>query len=143
MRKTLVEMSHEEWEALCDRCGQCCLIKLEDEDTGDVAFTRLSCRMLDLGSCRCSDYQNRREYVPDCVKLTPDDVAGLDWLPQTCAYRLVAEGTPLAWWHPLVSGSAETVHEAGVSVRTYAVSEARVPEHAHIYHISKWVKAKR
>ncbi len=138
--KPLSEMGPDEWESLCDGCGQCCLIKLEDEDTGDVGFTRLSCHMLDIGSCRCSDYANRRDYVPDCVKLTASDVPGLSWLPKTCAYRLISEGKPLRWWHPLISGETETVHQAGISVRGFAVSEARVPQHAHLYHISRWVK---
>ena len=90
-RKTLDEMTHEEWESLCDGCGQCCLNKLEDADTGEIALTRAACRLLDLGSCRCSDYENRFKHVPDCINMTPDATRNTRWLPQTCAYRLVAE----------------------------------------------------
>ncbi|MBI4725224.1 MAG: YcgN family cysteine cluster protein, partial [Rhodomicrobium sp.] len=121
--KSLEEMTGTEWESLCDGCGQCCLIKLEDDDTGDIAVTRLACKLLDLGSCRCSNYDNRQAHVPDCVKLTPSDARSLRWLPKTCAYRLVSEGRGLPWWHPLVSGTSESVHEAGVSIRGAAISE--------------------
>jgi uncharacterized cysteine cluster protein YcgN (CxxCxxCC family) len=125
-RKTLHEMTLEEWESLCDGCGRCCLIKLEDEDTGEIVHTRVSCALLNLRTCRCRDYDKRHVRVPDCVSLTPDKARDLEWLPETCAYRLVARGEDLAWWHPLVSGSAETVHEAGISVREFAISEKRV-----------------
>jgi uncharacterized cysteine cluster protein YcgN (CxxCxxCC family) len=125
-RKTLEEMTTEEWESLCDGCGRCCLIKLEDEDTGEIVHTRAACRLLNLRTCQCMDYAARLEKVPDCVSLTPEGARNLEWLPPTCAYRLVARGEDLAWWHPLVSGSAKTVHEAGISVRDFAVSEKRV-----------------
>ena len=115
--KTLEEMSRSEWEALCDGCGKCCLAKLEDEDTGEIHWTSVACRLFDAESCRCGDYPNRRKKVPDCVRLTPRNVRKLHWLPGTCAYRLVAEGRDLAWWHPLVSGRADSVHEAGISIR--------------------------
>lgn len=115
--KTLEEMSSDEWESLCDGCGRCCLVKLEDADTGDIMFTDVGCSLLDEGSCRCGDYPNRQAKVPDCVRLTPEAVRSLSWLPRTCGYRLVAEGKDLADWHPLVSGRADTVHEAGISVR--------------------------
>ena len=138
--KTLTEMSPAEWESLCDGCGRCCLIKLEDEDTGEVALTNLSCHLLNIGSCRCSDYPNRRSKVPDCVKLEPEDIAGLDWLPETCAYRLVHEGKGLAWWHPLVSGDCETVHQAGISVRGMARSENGIDESDMFSFIIKWLK---
>jgi len=116
-RKTLEDMSSSEWESLCDGCARCCLVKLEDEDTGDIHFTDIGCTLLDSGSCRCRDYRRRKQRVSDCVKLTPEAVRTLSWLPVTCAYRLVAEGKDLPDWHPLVSGSPDSVHEAGVSVR--------------------------
>ena len=114
---TLEEMSREQWESLCDGCGRCCLLKLEDEDTGAILATDIGCRLFDAGSCRCRDYPNRSQTVPDCVTLTPVAARTLPWLPPTCAYRLVAEGRDLPWWHPLVSGDPQTVVAAGVSVR--------------------------
>lgn len=122
--KTLSQMTHEEWEALCDGCGRCCLYKLEDEATGLVHYTRAACRMLDIASCRCKTYGCRTHLVPDCVQLDASGVAKASWLPSTCAYRRIAEGRPLPAWHPLISGDAESVHEAGVSVRSLAVPEA-------------------
>jgi len=115
--KTLEEMSNAEWESLCDGCARCCLEKLEDEDTSKIYFTHVSCKLLDAGLCTCKDYPNRSDKVPDCVRLTPQNVRTLNWLPPSCGYRLVAEGRDLYWWHPLVSGDPNTVHEAGVSVR--------------------------
>jgi uncharacterized cysteine cluster protein YcgN (CxxCxxCC family) len=126
--KTLDEMSTAEWESLCDGCGRCCLVKLEDEDTGEFHFTDIGCKLLDGASCRCSDYARRRRRVKDCIKLTPRLARDLAWLPDSCAYRRLAHGKDLAWWHPLVSGSDETVHEAGISVRgRVAVSEDDIP----------------
>ena len=115
--KTLAEMSPSEWESLCDGCGKCCLSKLEDEDTGEIHWTSVACRMFDSGACKCRDYPNRTKKVHDCVQLTPENVGTISWLPSTCGYRLVNEGRDLYDWHPLISGSAKTVHEAGVSVR--------------------------
>jgi uncharacterized protein len=135
--KSLAQMSAEEWESLCDGCGRCCLIKLIDDDTEELHHTRLACKLLDCGSGRCKDYPNRHASVPDCVVLTPENVSELKWLPDTCAYRLVAKGAPLAWWHPLVSGSSETVHEAGISVRGYARSEKGVAEKNYWKYIVK------
>ncbi len=136
-RKKLAEMTRAEWESLCDGCAKCCLVKLEYEDTGKVEHTDISCRLLNTESCRCSDYANRHERVPDCLSLNPKRVRRLRWLPTTCAYRLVNEGRDLYWWHPLVSGDPETVHTAGISVRGRVVSEdkAGAPEH----HVVDWV----
>lgn len=125
--KSLAQMTRREWESLCDGCARCCLVRLEDEDTGELATTDVVCQLLDTGACRCSDYKNRSKRVPDCLVLTSALVGDLGWLPSTCAYRLLAEGRELEWWHPLVSGSAETVHEAGISVRGWCVKEDEVP----------------
>ena len=115
--KGLEAMSPAEWESLCDGCARCCLVKLEDEETGEIAYTDVGCTLLDAKSCRCRDYPGRQARVPDCVRLTPDVVGALHWLPPTCAYRLVAEGRDLYWWHPLVSGDPRSVHLAGISVQ--------------------------
>jgi uncharacterized cysteine cluster protein YcgN (CxxCxxCC family) len=116
--KSLEQMTDSEWESLCDGCGRCCLVKLEDaDDSKRTYFTDVGCRLLDGDSCRCSDYRNRTKKVPDCVRLTARNVRKIVWLPPTCAYRRVADGHDLYWWHPLVSGDPETVHSAGISVR--------------------------
>ncbi|EHS53410.1 UPF0260 protein ycgN [Rhizobium sp. PDO1-076] len=121
--KRLVEMSLTEWEALCDGCGLCCLNKLEDWDTGEVVFTSVACTLLDGNTCQCKDYPHRQTIVPDCIQLTPDQVDTIAWLPPTCGYRLVHEGRDLYWWHPLVSGDPDTVHQAGISARGRTISE--------------------
>lgn len=127
-KKPLADLSQDEWEALCDGCAKCCLVRFEDEDTGDIATTRMACRLLDHTLCRCSDYGNRLARVPGCAQLTADRVAAFSWLPETCAYRLVANGHDLPWWHHLVSGSRDSVHEAGQSVRGKVVCETQVDE---------------
>ena len=126
--KTLREMSLQEWESLCDGCGLCCLQKLEDEEDGTVYYTRIACTLLDQTSCRCSDYPNRLKQVPDCLQLTPDQVEQLDWLPSTCAYRLVAEGKDLPAWHHLVCGDPNAVHKAGISMAGQMISMDNVAE---------------
>ena len=125
-RKTLEQMTPDEWESLCDGCGRCCLVKLEDDDTGEVFLTSVACSLLDPKTCRCSDYPNRFSSMPDCISVTPQAVRTLAWLPETCAYRLVHEGKDLYWWHPLQSGDSQTVAEAGISVGDWTVSEAKV-----------------
>lgn len=121
--KPIESLNRDEWEALCDGCGQCCLHKVEDEETGAIYPTNVACKLLDIQAGRCSDYKNRRKHVPDCVRLTPRLAAEMSWLPQTCAYRLRADGQSLYDWHYLISGSRETVHSAGISVRGKAISE--------------------
>ena len=127
-RKRLAEMTRPEWESLCDGCGKCCLLKLRDEDTEEVAYTDVACRLLDQFSCRCGRYRERTRLVPDCVVLTPENLERLSWMPSTCAYRLLHEGHELPWWHHLVSGSRRTIHEAGMSVRQRVLSEDEVHE---------------
>ena len=124
--KTLDELTQAEWESLCDGCGRCCLNKIEEEDTGRIHLTKVACKLLDLRSCQCRDYPNRQSHVPDCIQVDPEQVRSLSWLPETCGYRRVEERRGLAWWHPLVSGSAETVHTAGISLRGWAKSERRI-----------------
>ena len=138
-QKTLAEMTTAEWESLCDGCAKCCLHKLEDEDSGEVFYTEVACRYMD-DSCRCREYPQRDRLVPDCISLRPEDVAEFHWLPATCAYRLVAEGKPLADWHPLVSGNADSVHRAGISIRGRALSEEFVRPESYEEHIIHWIE---
>jgi uncharacterized protein len=129
--KRLDEMSRAEWESLCDGCGKCCVHKLEDEETGELMQTNVACRLLDRRSGRCKDYARRKIYVPECVRLTPQKIHDMDWLPSTCAYKLLAEGDPLPRWHPLVTGDPESVHAAGQSVRGWTVSEDEAGDLEH------------
>jgi uncharacterized cysteine cluster protein YcgN (CxxCxxCC family) len=126
--KPLEALDRAEWEQLCDGCGKCCIHKLEDEETGEFFATNVACKLLDRHSGRCSDYRHRRAYVPECVRLTPKLAATLDWLPETCAYKLRAEGKPLPDWHHLVSGDPDAVHRAGMSVRGWTISEVDAGE---------------
>lgn len=116
--KSLSEFSPQEWESLCDRCGLCCMLTVQDEDTDEIYPTGVACKLLDDETCFCSNYSCRKNYVPDCVSLTPEVVAKAVWLPKTCAYRLIREGKELFPWHHLISGSFETVHTAGISARS-------------------------
>lgn len=134
----LSKMTPSQWESLCDGCGKCCLVKLRDADTNEILFTNIACKQLDLRSCRCKDYEHRKEIVPDCVQLSPRNLGRIDWLPETCAYKLVHRGDDLPWWHPLVSGTQKTVHQAGISVKRRIVSETRAGEPED--HIVDWIK---
>ena len=124
----LDKLDRAQWEALCDGCGKCCVHKLEDEETGELFPTNVACKLLDRHSGLCSDYRHRRAYVPECVRLTPKLAATLEWLPETCAYKLRAENKPLPDWHPLNSGDPESVHRAGMSVRGWTISEVDAGE---------------
>ncbi len=135
-RVPLRKMTAQEWEALCDGCGKCCLNKLEDPETREIAFTRVACRLLDDQTCRCAQYDIRKQIVPDCVVLTPANISEIAyWMPSTCTYRLLYEGKPLQDWHPLISGTPETVHIAGVSVKGWTVPEFEIPEEEWEDHI--------
>ncbi|HHJ34191.1 MAG TPA: YcgN family cysteine cluster protein [Gammaproteobacteria bacterium] len=124
--KTLDAMSPDEWESLCDGCALCCLVKVEDEENGEIFNTTVSCRQLGVDSCRCKDYRNRLDDVPMCIQLTMENLPQLAWLPETCAYRCLYNGRPLPSWHPLVTGDKNSVHEAGISARWFAQSEEYV-----------------
>jgi uncharacterized cysteine cluster protein YcgN (CxxCxxCC family) len=121
-KKSLNEMTLEQWESLCDHCGLCCLQKLEDESTGRIKYIGIACEFLDIEMCQCLAYENRHFANPDCIALTRENIRQIKWLPDTCAYRRLAEGRDLEWWHSLISGDSTTVHEAGISVRNKAVS---------------------
>jgi len=136
--KSLKEMTPREWESLCDGCGLCCLIRFEDEDTGEIIPTRVHCRLFDSESCACSNYADRKRHVPDCIKLTPQNVATLQWMPLSCAYRRVNEGRGLADWHPLISGDPESVHRAGVSIRGETVSEETLEDSDDAIQYAAW-----
>ena len=136
--KSLDEMTPAEWESLCDGCGKCCLIQLEDEDSGARFKTDIACRLYDCEQGGCSDYADRKRHVPDCVILTPDTVRTLDWMPRTCAYRLIADGKDLFDWHPLVSGNPNSTHEAGMSIRGQVRSEDSFEPIDWDKHIVEW-----
>lgn len=136
--KRLEEMNEVEWEALCDGCGRCCLLKLEDEDTGEVFTSDVRCRLLDGETCRCTDYPNRKAKVADCIKLDLKNLKTISWIPTTCAYRRLAEGRGLAWWHPLISGDPQTVIDAGISVSGRTCAEDDVPEGQWENHLADW-----
>lgn len=139
-RHALKELTPAEWEALCDGCGRCCLHKLEYEDTGEIDYTDVACRLLDLSSARCSDYADRRKHVPDCVQLTPETLDSINWLPATCAYRRLNEGRGLPRWHPLLSGTFETVRKAGISVAGRVLPETAVEEDEIEEHVIRWIR---
>jgi hypothetical protein len=123
LKKPLTQMTPDEWESLCDGCGLCCQIRVEDEDTGEIALSNVACKYLCLNSHQCTDYMNRQKNVPDCIKVTPENVMALDWLPRTCGYRLAAFGQPLPKWHHLICGDKERVHRYGPSMKGGLVSE--------------------
>lgn len=131
-------MSPSEWESLCDNCGKCCCIRLEDEVTGDIYITDVACKLFDPATCKCTDYANRSQKVPDCVTLTKDNVAQLKWMPRTCAYRLISEGKDLPDYHHLISGSRDTIHEVGMSVQDAVTSEIFVSEDEQVTRIVIW-----
>ncbi|MBD9356922.1 YcgN family cysteine cluster protein [Methylomonas albis] len=136
--KTLTQMSTEEWESLCDNCGKCCLNKLEDEDTGEIAFTSVACDLIDLETCRCTHYSERCTLVPECIDLKQHDFAEYNWLPSTCAYRLLTDGESLPSWHPLLTGTSESVKDAGISIGSYAIKESQVIDMED--HIIEWLQ---
>ena len=137
--KQLHEMDSNEWESLCDGRGKCCLVKLEDYDTEEIYHTNVACKLLDLKQCRCSDYKGRQDLVDDCVKLDPDSLKSIRWLPDTCSYRLIDEGKPLPDWHHLITGNRDDVHQVLGSVRHFAVSELEVKKQDIEQHIIQWV----
>lgn len=139
-RKRLAEMDAAEWESLCDGCGKCCLHKLEDEDTGEVYYTGVACQLLDTHNCHCTDYPNRLARVPDCLQLTPEGIGEFHWLPDTCAYRLLAEGQSLPDWHPLVTGDPASVHRAGISVSDRVIPERDVDPDELEEYIVHWIE---
>ena len=136
--KTLAEMTHDEWESLCDGCGKCCLHKLENVESGKVHYTNVACRLLDLKTCRCTNYGKRTQLVPECLDLKQHEPSEFSWLPSTCAYRLIAEGEGLPAWHPLVSGKPSSVINAGVSVRSFAIAESQADDLED--HVIEWLE---
>jgi len=139
-RKYLEEMSEREWESLCDGCGRCCLHKFEDDTSGDIYFTDVACQYLDEETCSCPHYHDRQKYVPDCLSITPNWEEKFNWLPSTCAYRLLYEGKSLHDWHPLISGNKQSVHLAGISVRGRTYRDNEIREDQLFEHIIHWVE---
>jgi uncharacterized cysteine cluster protein YcgN (CxxCxxCC family) len=139
-RHALAELNAGEWEALCDGCGRCCLHKLEYEDTGEIAYTRVACKLLDLSTARCGDYRRRRQKVPDCVQLTPENIGSINWLPATCAYRRLHEGRGLPRWHPLLTGDPASVQKAKISVLGRVLPETAVDEDDLDEHVVRWIR---
>jgi uncharacterized cysteine cluster protein YcgN (CxxCxxCC family) len=137
--KTLKEMDSKEWEALCDGCAKCCLVKLEEHDSGEIFHTNVTCELLDIKTCKCSNYEGRHSVVNDCINLDQDNIQTLGWLPKSCSYRLIADGKGLPDWHYLVSGSSQTVHSYGASLQGWVVSELDVSDDDIEDHIIRWV----
>ena len=138
MKKSLKDLTQEEWEALCDGCGQCCLFRLEDEDTGEIFTTNIACKLLCHETCTCLDYSHRFEIIPNCLQLSSENVAKLSWLPRTCAYRLVSVHMDLPEWHPLKTGRSESVHQAGISVKGKIISEELVDSEQYFDYVVDW-----
>jgi uncharacterized cysteine cluster protein YcgN (CxxCxxCC family) len=136
--KTLSEMNEEEWESLCDRCGKCCVLKIEDVDTGDIYYTDVACKLLDCGNATCMNYAERKQTVPDCVSLTPENLSSLKWMPRSCTYRRLFEGHDLPEWHPLLTNDPDSTRKAGHSVAGRVLPEGAVETADIIDHITEW-----
>lgn len=136
--KSLAEMSDAEWESLCDRCGKCCVLKLEDVDSGEVFSTDVGCKLLNCATASCSNYPERKKFVPDCTQITPQNIKDLHWLPRTCAYRLIAENKPLYEWHPLVTGDISSTRKSGKSVAGLIFPEGAIDDEDMVDHIYNW-----
>ncbi len=136
IEKPLVDLTNDQWEALCDGCGKCCMAKLQDEETLKVYYTNVACELFDAQKCRCQDYDNRHEKVADCIALSLDRPDEFDWLPQTCAYRLRINSKPLPQWHPLITGNDNSTHEANASVQNKTISACGADNLE--YHLVDW-----